>query len=172
MLLRKRVTLLLGAVGIAVAVLAIALQTGAWAGGHPYAAASFNPTSSQGTVGSGFSKSAAKQDAKQQCVQYHQNAPNSTVRNGCTGAVWVYNGWVAVAYEKTQEGNLPLNTQWGSGWGYDKQTAKKYALKSCRQAANESCRLDDIVLNKGYPEGTAYRSPTFDSSVNAKGGGW
>src|SRR5918994_6926481 len=64
--------------------------------------------------GYGTSKKTAKHDALLKC---RENGPRFTgFAHDCKPAVWVYNGFVAVAYEKAKEKPYK-NLAWGSGGG-------------------------------------------------------
>ena len=77
----------------------------------------------------------------------------------CKPAVWVYNGFVAVAYEKTKEKPYK-NLAWGSGWGETKADAKYQARSSCRGAAQENCVLREV------------RHTPHTSQLKTRGGPW
>jgi Domain of unknown function (DUF4189) len=91
--------------------------------------------------GYGASKKTAKHNALLKC---RENAPQFTgFAHDCRPAVWVYNGWVAVAYEKTKEKPYK-NLAWGSGWGETKAAAQYQARRSCRGAAQERCVVREV----------------------------
>src|SRR5215211_1550869 len=91
--------------------------------------------------GYGTSKKGAKDEALLKC---QENGPRfSGFANDCTPAVWVYNGFMAVAYEKTKEKPYK-NLAWGSGWGETKADAKYQARRSCRGAAKEKCVVREV----------------------------
>ena len=107
--------------------------------------------------GYGDSKKRAKHDALLKC---RQNAPRfSGFAHDCTPAVWVYNGWVAVAYEKTKEKPYK-NLAWGSGWGETKADAKYQARRSCRAPAQENCVVREV------------RHTPHTSQLKTRGGPW
>jgi Domain of unknown function (DUF4189) len=107
--------------------------------------------------GYGDSKKRAKHDALLKC---RQNGPRfSGFADDCRPAVWVYNGWVAVAYEKTKEKPYK-NLAWGSGWGESKADAKYQARRSCRGAAQENCVVREV------------RHTSHRSQLKTRGGPW
>ena len=96
----------------------------------------------------GHTKAQAKRKALTEGKRHYANEPH--FRNDCTGAVWVRNGWVSVAYEKTKERPYK-NLAWGSGWGPTKSEANHQGRKVCRRYAKEGCatRLNDHSLKRG-----------------------
>ena len=107
--------------------------------------------------GYGTSKKGAKHNALSKC---RQNAPRFTrFAHDCTPAVWVYNGFVALAYEKTKEKPYK-NLGWGSGWGETKADAKHQARRSCRGAAQEKCVVREV------------RHTPHTSQLKTRGGPW
>ena len=91
--------------------------------------------------GYGDSKKTAKHNALLKCRQ--NGARFSGFAHDCKPAVWVYNGFMAVAYEKTKEKPYK-KLAWGSGWGESKADAEYQARRSCRGAAKESCVVREV----------------------------
>jgi hypothetical protein len=107
--------------------------------------------------GYGTSKKGAKHNALSKC---RQNAPRFRgFAHDCKPAVWVYNGFVALAYEKTKEKPYK-NLAWGSGWGETKADAKYQARRSCRAAAKERCLVREV------------RHTPHTSQLKTRGGAW
>ena len=107
--------------------------------------------------GYGTSKKGAKHAALSKC---RQNAPRFRgFAHDCRPAVWVYNGFVAVAYEKTKEKPYK-NLAWGSGWGETKADAKYQARRSCRGAAQERCLVREV------------RHTPHTGRLETRGGAW
>jgi hypothetical protein len=93
-------------------------------------------------------------------LKCRQNAPRFRgFAHDCKPAVWVYNGFVALAYEKTKEKPYK-NLAWGSGWGETKADAKYQARSSCRGAAQERCLVREV------------RHTPHTSQLKTRGGPW
>jgi hypothetical protein len=107
--------------------------------------------------GYGTTKKTAKHNALSKCEQ--NGARFRGFANDCKPAVWVYNGFVALAYEKTREKPYK-NLGWGSGWGATKAEAKYQARRSCRGAAQESCVVREV------------RHTPHTSRLKTRGGAW
>ena len=78
--------------------------------------------------------------------------------NDCKPAVWVYNGWVALAYEEVEKPYKDLG--WGSGWGATKAEAKykpaaPAAERPRRDAWSERCaiRPTPVTSRRGADRG-------------------
>src|SRR5215218_8258275 len=107
--------------------------------------------------GYGNGKKRAKHDALLKC---RENAPRFTgFAHDCKPAVWVYNGFMAVAYEKTKEKPYK-KLAWGSGWGESKADAEDQARGSCRRAAQESCVVREV------------RHTPHTTQLKTRGGPW
>src|ERR671912_1384944 len=127
----RRLCIVMAAVLVAGTLAALTESSaGAKSGGTKrYGAMVVSPSLIEGWSGYGTSKKTAKHNALLKC---RQNAPRfSGFAHDCKPAVWVYNGFVAVAYEKTKETPYK-NLGWGSGWGQTKADAKYQARRSCR----------------------------------------
>src|SRR5215211_6979579 len=110
-------------------------SAGAKSGGTKrYGAMVVSPSLIGSWSGYGASMNGAMHEALLKC---RQNGPRfSGFAHDCKRAVWVYNGFMVVAYEKTKEKPYK-NLAWGSGWGETKADAKYQARRSCRRAAQE-----------------------------------
>src|SRR5829696_5945467 len=107
--------------------------------------------------GYGDSKKEAKHDALLKC---RENAPRFTgFAHDCKPAVWVYNGFMAVAYEKSTE-KPHKKLAWGSGWGETKADAEYQARSSCRGSAQENCVVREV------------RHTPHTSQLKTRGGPW
>jgi Domain of unknown function (DUF4189) len=107
--------------------------------------------------GYGTTKKGAEHEALSKC---RQNAPRfGGFAHDCRPAVWVYNGFMAVAYEKTKEKPYK-NLAWGSGWGQTKADAKYQARRSCRGAARERCLVREV------------RHTPHTGRLETRGGAW
>jgi hypothetical protein len=136
----RRLYMLMAAVLVASTLLAITMSSAGAKSGR-YGAMVASPSLIGSWSGYGTSKKSAKHDALLKC---RQNGPRFRgFAHDCRPAVWVYNGFVAVAYEKTKEKPYK-NLAWGSGWGETKADAKHQARRSCRGAAQESCVVREV----------------------------
>ena len=134
----RRLSILMAAVLLASTLLALTMSS---AGANSavtkrYGAMVASPSLIASWSGYGTSKKTAKHNALLKCRQ--NGARFRGFADDCIPAVWVYNGWVALAYEKTRE-KPHKNLAWGSGWGQTKADAKYQARRSCRGAAKERC---------------------------------
>jgi hypothetical protein len=155
----RRLYISMAAVLVASTLVALTMNSaGAKSGGTKrYGAMVASPSLIGSWSGYGASKKRAKHDALLKC---QQNAPRFTgFAHDCKPAVWVYNGWVAVAYEKTKEKPYK-NLAWGSGWGETKADAQYQARKSCRGAAQERCVVREV------------RYTPHTSQLKTRGGPW
>src|SRR5215211_1243364 len=155
----RRLYILMSAVLVASTLVALTMNSaGAKSGGTKrYGALVASPSLIGSWSGYGDSKKRAKHDALLKC---RQNGPRfSGFAHDCRPAVWVYNGWVAVAYEKTKEKPYK-NLAWGSGWGQTKADAKYQARRSCRGAAQETCVVREV------------RHTLHTSQLKTRGGQW
>jgi hypothetical protein len=155
----RRLYILITAVLVASTLLALTMSSaGAKSGvSKRYGAMVASPSLIGSWSGYGDSKKGAKHDALLKC---QQNGPRfSGFAHDCEPAVWVYNGFVALAYEKTKEKPYK-NLAWGSGWGETKADAKYQARKSCRGAARENCVVREV------------RHTSHTSQLRTSGGPW
>jgi hypothetical protein len=155
----RRLYILLASGVIAATLIAVASSTGASAAGEKFAAIAFTPSLADASPGEGFYLQQAKRAAIAECQHAGSVFPEH-YRDDCQGAVWVRNGWAAVAMEATLEGP-PFYPQWGWGWGDTQDTAETNALKYCRQDAHEECTINLWA-----------KSPSFDPAAETTGGGW
>ena len=155
----RRVYILMAAVVVASTLLALTMSSAGAKSGvtKRYGAMVASPSLIEGWSGYGASKKTAKHNALLKC---RENAPRfSGFAHDCTPAVWVYNGFMAVAYEKTKEKPYK-KLGWGSGWGESKAEAKYQARGSCRGAAQESCVVREV------------RHTPHTSQLKTRGGPW
>src|SRR5215211_2166142 len=139
----RRLYLLMAAVLVATTLVAVTMSSAAAKSAvtKRYGAMVASPSLIASWSGYGASKKRAKHDALLKC---RQNGPRFTgFAHDCRPAVWVYNGFMAVAYAKTKE--KPYNNlAWGSGWGQTKADAEYQARRSCRGAAQETCVVREV----------------------------
>jgi hypothetical protein len=155
----RRLYILMVAVLVASILLALTMSSAGAKSGvtKRYGAMVASPSLIGSWSGYGDSKKRAKHNALLKC---RQNGPRfSGFAHDCTPAVWVYNGWVALAYEKTKEKPYK-KLAWGSGWGQTKAEAKYQARRSCRGAAQERCLVREV------------RHTPHTSQLETRGGAW
>ena len=142
----RRLYISMAAVLLASTVVAVTMSSAGADSGVPkrYGAMVASPSLIGSWSGYGnATKKGAKHAALSKC---RQNAPRfAGFAHDCRPAVWVYNGFVAVAYEKTKEKPYK-NLAWGSGWGETKADAKYQARRSCRGAAQERCLVQRCAI--------------------------
>src|ERR687891_115894 len=96
----RRLYILIAAVVVASTLLALTMSSAGAKSGR-YGAMVASPSLIGSWSGYGTSKKGAKHDALLKC---RQNGPRfSRFAHDCKPAVWVYNGFVAVAYEKIKK---------------------------------------------------------------------
>ena len=155
----RRLYILMAAVLVASTLLALTMSSAAAnsAMTKRYGAMVASPSLIASWSGYGTSKKGAKHEALLKC---RQNGPRFRgFAHDCRPAVWVYNGFVAVAYEKTKEKPYK-KLAWGSGWGETKADAKYQARSSCRGAAKERCVVREV------------RHTPHTSDLKTRGGPW
>jgi Domain of unknown function (DUF4189) len=156
----RRLYILMAAVLLASTLLALTMSSaGAKKSGvtKRYGAMVASPSLIGSWSGYGTSKKGAKHNALLKC---RQNAPRFRgFAHDCRPAVWVYKGFMAVAYEKTKEKPYK-NLAWGSGWGETKADAKYQARRSCRGTAQESCLVREV------------RHTSHTGQLKTRGGPW
>ena len=155
----RRLYILMAAVLVASTLVALTMSSaGAKSGGTKrYGAMVASPSLIGSWSGYGTSKKSAKHDALLKC---QENAPRfSGFAHDCRPAVWVYNGFMALAYEKTKEKPYK-DLAWGSGWGETKADAKYQARRSCRGPAQENCVVREV------------RHTPHTSRLKTRGGPW
>jgi Domain of unknown function (DUF4189) len=163
----RRVYILLASAVIATTFIAVASSTGASATptqqGEQFGAMAFAPSLS--SIGNGVDvefasrKGAAKRAALADC-QARGVSHSNYYGQDCQGAVWVRNGWAAVAWEK-EPSAPPYKVAWGSGWGPTSDIAIFHANELCQQYAGAAC-----------PNHSAHLTPNFDPNKPTKGGPW
>ena len=155
----RRLYILMAAVLVASTLVALTVSSAGAKSGvtKRYGAMVASPSLIASWSGYGTTKKKAKHNALSKC---EQNGPRFTgFANDCKPAVWVYNGFMAVAYEKTKEKPYK-NLAWGSGWGETKADAKYQARRSCRAAARERCLVREV------------RHTPHTSQLKTRGGAW
>ena len=151
--------ILMGAVVVASTLLALTMSS---AGANSavtkrYGAMVASPSLIGSWSGYGTSKKSAKHNALLKC---RQNAPRfSGFAHDCTPAVWVHNGFMALAYEKSKEKPYK-DLAWGSGWGQTRAQAKYQARRSCRGPAQERCVVREV------------RHTPHTTQLKTRGGPW
>jgi hypothetical protein len=139
----RRLYILMTAVVVASTLVALTMSSAGAKSGvtKRYGAMVASPSLIGSWSGYGDSKKTAKHNALLKC---RQNGPRfSGFVDDCRPAVWVYKGFMAVAYEKTREKPYK-KLAWGSGWGETKADAKYQARRSCRGAAKERCLVREV----------------------------
>ena len=113
----------------------------------------FAPSVAKDAQAFAFSKRDAKRTALATC--------QANAFQDCQGAVWVRNGWMAIAYEETA-GAPPRDTLgWGSGWGPTDEVALSHAYRICQQNVGKACTSH-----------SALQTPAFDPAAPTRGGAW
>jgi Domain of unknown function (DUF4189) len=155
----RRLYILMAAVVVASTLVALTMSSAGAKSGvtKRYGALVASPSLIGSWSGYGTSKKGAKHNALLKC---RENAPRfSGFAHDCKRALWVYNGFMAVAYEKTKEKPYK-NLAWGSGWGETKADAKYQSRRSCRGAAQERCLVREV------------RHTPHTSQLKTRGGAW
>jgi hypothetical protein len=155
----RRLYILMAAVVVVSTLVALTVSSAGAKSGETkrYGAMVASPSLIGSWSGYGTSKKTAKQEALLKC---RENGPRfSGFADDCKPAVWVYNGFMAVAYEKTREKPYK-NLAWGSGWGETKADAEYQARRSCRGAAKETCVVREV------------RHTPHTSQLKTRGGPW
>jgi hypothetical protein len=155
----RRLFILLAGALIASMLAALTVGSATAKKGHTqhYAAIAVSPSTVSQWFGYGNNKYRAKQNAYVHCQRSAQQFNGYT--GDCQGAVWVRNGWVAAAYEKTKEEPYK-KLSWGSGWGPNKGDAMYQARRTCRHYAQENCVVQDV------------RKSPQSNGQSTIGGGW
>ena len=155
----RRLYVLLASAVIATLLIALTMSTLSAQGvSKRYGAIAAVPSLVRGVDGYGATLRQAKRAAIKECRQFASH--RRKYAGDCQGAVWVRNGWIAIAFERTVE-QPHSELGWGSGWGHSKDSAKYQARKVCRRYAQEKCEVQSV-----------YETPVRDSSVRSKGGSW
>jgi hypothetical protein len=155
----RRLYILMAAVVVGSTLLALMMSSAGAKSGvtKRYGAMVASPSLIGSWSGYSTNKKGAKHKALLKC---RENAPRfAGFADDCEPAVWVYNGWVALAYEKIKEKPYK-NLAWGSGWGETKADAKYQARRSCRGAAQERCLVREV------------RHTPHTSQLKTRGGAW
>jgi hypothetical protein len=155
----RRLYILLASAVIATLLIALTMSTLSAQGvSKRYSAIAAVPSLVRGVEGYGATLRQAKRAAIKECRQFASH--RRKYAGDCQGAVWVRNGWIAIAFERSVE--KPYSELgWGSGWGHTKDSAKYQARKVCRGYAKEKCEVKSV-----------YETLVRDPSVPSKGGSW
>lgn len=155
-----RLYVLLASAVIATLLIALTMSTVSAQGvSKRYGAIAAVPSLVRGVDGYGATPRQAKRAAIKECRQFASHHRRKYAGD-CQGAVWVRNGWIAIAFERSVE--QPYSElAWGSGWGHKKDSAKDQARKVCRRYAKEKCEVKSV-----------YETPVRDPSLRSKGGSW
>jgi Domain of unknown function (DUF4189) len=116
----RRLSVLLVSAVMALTLIALAVATGASAQQQGKSYAAVHQGNKAIYYGDGTSKAAAIQDSLRRCEAADTN---------CTGQQWVYNGWLAIAEGKDQQGRSGL----AYSYGHTEQEAQANAIKTCKQ---------------------------------------
>jgi len=155
----RRLYVLIASAVIATLLIALTMSTVSAQGvGKRHGAIAAVPSLVRGVDGYGATLKQARSAAMEECRQFASH--RRKYAGDCQGAVWVRNGWIAIAFERTVEQPYS-DLAWGSGWGHTKDSARYQARNVCRQYAKEKCEI------KG-----AYETPVRDPSLGSKGGSW
>jgi hypothetical protein len=155
----RRLCVLIASAVIAVLLIALTMSTVSAQGtSKRYGAIAAVPSLVRGVDGYGATLKQAKNAAIEECRQFASQWRKYA--GDCQGAVWVRNGWIAIAFERTVEQPYS-DLAWGSGWGHTKDGAKYQARNVCRRYAQEKCEVK-----------SAYETPVRDPSLGSKGGSW
>ncbi len=158
----RRLYILLVSAVLATTLIAVASSTGASAAPtqqkEQFGAQAFARSVAREGEAFAFSKRDAKTNALANC-QARASQSNSYLQD-CQGAVWVRNGWMAVAWQESAGGS-PSTPAWGSGWGPTSDVAISHAQRVCQQQGGTTCEL--------Y---SASRTPAFDPAAPTRGGAW
>jgi hypothetical protein len=155
----RRLYVLLASAVIATLLITLTMSTLSAQGmSKRYGAIAAVPSLVRGVEGYGATLRQAKSAAIKECRQFASH--RRKYAGDCQGAVWVRNGWIAIAFERSVE--QPYSElAWGSGWGHSKDSAKDQARKVCRRYAQEKCEVKRV-----------YETPVRDPSLRSKGGSW
>jgi hypothetical protein len=156
----RRLYVLVASAVIATLLIALTMSTLSAQGvSKRYGAIAAVPSLVRGVDGYGATQRQAKRAAIKECRQFASHYRRKYAGD-CQGAVWVRNGWIAIAFERTVEQPYS-DLAWGSGWGHTKDSAKYQARKVCRRYAQEKCEVKSV-----------YETPVRDPSLGSKGGSW
>jgi hypothetical protein len=138
----RRLYVLLASAVIATLLIALTMCTLSAQGvSKRYGAIAAVPSLVRSVDGYGATLRQAKRAAIKECRQVASH--RRKYAGDCQGAVWVRNGWIAIAFERSVE--QPYSElAWGSGWGHTKESAKYQARKVCRRYAQEKCEVKSV----------------------------
>ena len=145
-----------------IATILIAVAAGVASAGDPfldggdYGALAVSSSLGHAYTGSATSVTTAKKVAYNKCHEAAKTA--SHYLKDCQGAVWVRNGWVAVALEppldpqEIQQGHVDPDYRevWGGGWAKTSNAAQSKALNSCyaKNPVSETCKVEKSVATQ------------------------
>jgi hypothetical protein len=155
----RRLLVLVAAGLIAATLIALVSAGGASARSKNYTAIALSHSTVTTSSGAAFSLNGAENKAWRQCDSVASQGYPDLYEGDCEIAVWVKNGWAAVAFEGTVEGP-PFAPSWGAGYGPTRPSARSYALQNCEQGAHEPCAVDRTE-----------RTPSFNPTLPTSGGG-
>ena len=155
----RRLYILMVAVLVASTLLALTMSSAAAnsAMTKRYGAMVASPSLIASWSGYGTTKKTAKHNALLKC---QQNGPRFRgFANDCKPAVWVYNGWVALAYEKSTEKPYK-DLGWGSGWGRLKRRRNTKPAAPAAERPRRRCVVREV------------RHTPHTSDLKTRGGPW
>jgi len=153
----RRLSVLVGAALIAASMGALVMVGAAGASSKNYTAIALSRSTVLTTSADAVSKNQAANKAWSKCDSAaYQDRPD--LYNGdCEIAVWVKNGWAAVAFEGTLEGP-PYSPSWAPGYGHTRSDARYGASQACASGAHEPCVVDRT-------ERTPYFNPSLPTTA-------
>jgi hypothetical protein len=140
----KRLSVLGAAALIAATVIVLLSAGGASAArAKNYTAIAVSPSTVITTSGDAASQNGAMNKAWRKCDS--AASQDAFYEGDCEVAVWVKNGWAAVAHERSLEGPpFASAPTWGSGWGATRNDAIYGARQDCEPRAGEPCDIERI----------------------------
>jgi hypothetical protein len=154
----RRLLVLVAAGLIAATLIALVSGGGASARSKNYTAIALSTSTVTTASGDASSLNGAENKAWRRCDSIAYQGYPDLYENDCEIAIWVKNGWAAVAFERSIEGP-PYAPSWGSGYGRTRPSARSYAVQGCEQGAQEPC---DVYQTE--------RTLSFNPSLPTSGG--
>jgi hypothetical protein len=154
----RRLSVLVGAALIAASMGALVMVGAAGASSKNYTAIALSRSTVLTTSADAVSKNQAANKAWSKCDSAASQDRPDLYNGDCEIALWVKNGWAAVAFEGTIEGP-PYNPSWGAGYGHTRSEAQAAAKAGCEPGAQEPCTVDRTE-----------RTPYFDPSLPTSAG--
>jgi Domain of unknown function (DUF4189) len=157
----RRLYILLASAVIATTLIAVAAGVASagdtFLDGGEYGALAVSSSLGHAYTGSANTRAKAIKDAYNTCHEDARKHPY-LYHKDCQGAVWVRNGWVAVALEpkldpqEIQQGHVSPDYEevWGGGWAKTSNSAQSKALNSCyaKNPVSETCKVETKVATK------------------------